>query len=132
MDLTRTIKEARRNGANLYQVHLILALLELKATETPMFAGLENEELVIAILDLLRVKEQEYYDFCVTGDVPNGFLGFLSKCDCLDLKVNELYLVLADIRSKGEENYEFKNIARLDPDNTRGTKAPGTGQARRA
>lgn len=114
MDLIKTINTARRCRASLTNTFLILALIETDACNTPFFAGLEGDELVISLLTFITLKEREFIQKYMHEYDKNDFFGFLLSTKELDVNLSKLMEVFDEIRKMGEEHYEFKRFDELD------------------
>lgn len=129
MDLIKTINCARRCRATLDRTYLILALIEVGAADTPFFAGLEGDELVISLMTLITIKEKDFVQRCLEDYDRNDFLGFLLSSGELKADPVELFNKIEAIKRQGESQYEFKKFDGLDPNDAGYEKTPGAGPA---
>lgn len=116
MNVHNIVIAARRNGANLSQVYLILALIEIGAHNTPFFAGMKEEDLIVSLLTMIRIKQEEFWKKYILTDEydKEDFAGFLSQSAELKFDIDEFKKLMVNINREGEEHYEFKRIDRLD------------------
>lgn len=128
MDVRQIVIAARRNGAILSQVYLILALIEVNAHETPFFAGMTGDDLIVALLTLVKIKQEEFWQKYILTDEydKEDFAGFLSSCPELKFDGSKLKSVIENINREGEEHYEFTRIDGMDQ------KSPGQGGAEKS
>ncbi|MFA6100426.1 MAG: hypothetical protein WC750_06195 [Patescibacteria group bacterium] len=100
-------------------IYLVLALIEIDATDTVFFKGLEDTELVAALLVHLQYKETEYLEKYLDDYGPDEYISFLGSNDQqLNFNVDDLKALIAEIKTKGEEHYGFKKFVRMDEGNT--------------
>ncbi len=127
MTVREIVVVARRNRATLEHIYLVLALIEVGAYQTPIFDGVEGEDLIVALLTLIRIRQPEFYEKYLDNYTRDDFVGFLSTCPELSFKIEDLKRILGGIKTKGEEHYEFARIDGLDKKDAGHESSPGAG-----
>lgn len=95
------------------QIHLVLALVESGATDTPYFSILDSDELIESIVRFVLMCEKEFQkDYHKSHWRPENYLKYLCGRQEFNIELDKLKETIEKIKEIGED-YEFRAFKKM-------------------